>query len=144
MRRCNFAARAGWVRWVEPSAPDTSRGGTYSADQSTWVGLGTIATPDERGTTTTLPFFRSCMRALASALRWRRGGPEGPDSNVRKSGPPLQDFNAKCNPLAYATAFCATAPVDAIYMMLPHSRIHLQKNGLGHRVIEDSDGGLGH
>ena len=42
------------------------------------------------------------------------------------------------------TAFCATAPADAIYIMFQHSRIQLQKNGLGHRMTEDSDGGLGH
>ena len=73
MRQCNFVARAGWVRWLEPSVPDTSRGGTYSADESTWVGSGTIATPHDRGTTTTLPFVRSCLCALASALLWRQG-----------------------------------------------------------------------
>ena len=37
------------------------------------VGSRTIATSDERGTTTTLPFIRFCLRALASALRWWRG-----------------------------------------------------------------------
>ena len=71
-------------------------------------------------------------------------GQKGPDSNVQKSGPALQDSNTKCNPLAYPTALGATAPANTIYIMFQHNRIQFQKIGLGHSVTGDSNGGLGY
>ena len=106
-----------------------------------WVRYNYHARPAGHNNNPTFFLLLSVCLGICLALV---AGHKVSDSNVQKSGPPLRNFNAKCNPLAYPTAFCAPAPADAIYIMFQHSRIQLQKNELGHKVTEDSDAGLRH